>query len=251
MFSLFCKKKVVIFVLVLIVLIGFLGLFFLKNKEKVNLNCESKLGVDLEMCNFLIGKNISFEAKIGVSNNNFDLAPYLFTSFEKDGYLVMVVGFDGSDGERFNTLVRYPLFMHKDSNFEFSYSKLFESKPNGRGEDLIIIDGGKDNSENEIIKAFEKMSGHFINLLPYVDDPIDVNSPGIGGEDLRIKFNTALNEQIPYARALTLAAADNGVEISIGDTSEEVIKINSLEEAKSVSLDKIPMIPLQTFEYYD
>lgn len=190
--------------------------------------------------------NKSGITELGLQSSQPRLEGYFFDYFEKDGSLILLIGFDDKDGKGFITPVQIALyFLEGEPKSQFTFFAISDAVPFGIVE--TITDGDTDN----LFLYLEKLKGHVIMIQPALK-PI----PGSKDDynELIADYFMDKNSKIGLAGKLISEVATNNIEIRNEDYYEgsyedyEIMHLRNIDDIDDINISKIPMLePMMGF----
>ena len=177
--------------------------------------------------------------KFGRYDDQMKVAGWLFDSYEKDGENWLVVGFDGKDGERFVTVLRFDteLYTSHGAGFGLATMELDGMAANAKKISSNNTEGSEFNTGAKITELLESIE----------NGPIKIGmQPGSFPEGPNgVKFN----RETDLINEIFVELADNGVTKMDSNHSwypdsitkgTKIVRIDNIEDAEKISSDDAP-----------
>jgi len=101
--------------------------------------------------------------ELGLADSQPKLEGYLFDYVEKDGSLILLMGFDGKDGKGFITPIQIPLYLFKGSKSDFCFCK---SDYNTVLSSWSVVGRATDGNTQKIFEYLDKLKSKVIVIIP-------------------------------------------------------------------------------------
>ena len=177
--------------------------------------------------------------ELGIQLSQPRIEGYFFDYFEKDGSLILLMGFDDKNGKGFTTPIQIPLYFYEGealAKFTFavktsSYLGTVETVTNKDTEGLFIY--------------LDKLKGKVIMVQPAFKPFPGTKDDHTGATK---EYFIEHESKVAMAGKLISLVATNGIEIQNEDYHEsdyenhEIIKIESLDEMNNIDLSMVTMI---------
>jgi hypothetical protein len=268
-----------IFLILFLLLLSFITGLFLKNKNfnqlinssKTNNLCSRQTGLNLEICHFLNkqgaytdknielsaidadGKSRSDDTKLGLVDMNPVIQGVLLDYTEKDGSLILFMGFQGQDGNRFVSPVEVSIYFFKDyeevTYFDF---EVMGSNCMGNPVNRIKIEDNGDEISEMIKQLKGKIIAFQLDYDGFPEEEIETARKNRGGSlgPIGERYVKAQHDKAGLAGKLVTSVATNDVDLHHYDKnySEErfkdyqIVIIDDIEDVKNIDLSQIPMM---------
>ena len=183
------------------------------------------------------------ETKLGVADPEPKLEGLLLDFLKKDDSLILVMGFDGADGERFVTLVEIPVYFHTtEDHFNFYFQKFLGDGVSYSSQEIVL---NGDDIESKIIEQLEPLKGDVVAFSAYYEGFSEEITKQHAGERYCIEHN----RKAPLGGKLISMVDFNGYDQSllngfnVSDFEDvQIIKIEKYEDINNVGVSDIPMM---------
>lgn len=197
-----------------------------------------------------IGSQSGLEfTELGLSSGEPLIEGYFFDYIEKDGSLILLMGFDGKDSKSFVTPIQIPLYYIKDgSDAKFWFFKHTDNTIYSEANVIKVI------SEGDVSGLFEyldKLRGKVIVVQPSLNIVSGSMDDYTG---VKADYIKEYNSKVGLSQKLVFSVATNGISVdgnfeSDGYDSYEILKLENLNSLSDIELSKIPMINPLIFYY--
>lgn len=180
------------------------------------------------------------EIGLGFANGQI-IEGYFFDYFENDKSVFLLMGFDGSDGGRFITLVEIPIYYDETvQNASFSVCKNKENDINSTNQESS---GYRDR--NSLVTVLNEVRNRVIAIMlnEWICDWSTANKSDFSSSFVDFTINE-LNPKASLASGLFYLVTSNGFEISNADVSESmsIIEVNCMDDLNNTDFKRVPII---------
>lgn len=224
------------------------------DKDEV-VDCSIKVNLDLDICKFLnfeipyTKDNISKQLLKSMgpdSVNNLGLVlssqieGLLIDYLEKDGYILLIVGFDDNNGGRFITLIKIPVYAISDSQSKgvFAFEKS-ENQDIFSKKEIIKL-----KNNNDITSYLDRLKKHVV-VLYLVDREIDetiVMQVKYSNNESDWKLVTEINNSVIVNRSLLNEVYHHENGRSFDDFDYQLGKIKNESDIDNILIKKMPIV---------
>ena len=182
--------------------------------------------------------------ELGIALGTPSLEGHFFDYFEKDGSLILIMGFDGKDGTGFTTLVQIPFYFLKgDSRPRFGFLKYYEN--NSIYSNTTVVKDVTSENPEDLSSSLDELKGKVIMVLPALQ-PVPGSKEDYSGSIA--DYFTDRNSKIGLSGKLVSLVATNEIKIESKYYNEgeyenyEIPKLESIDDAQNIDISEIPMI---------
>jgi hypothetical protein len=182
------------------------------------------------------------EVGLGVADLQPKLQGYFFNYIEKDGVLLMIMGFDGADGDRFIAPVEIPLyFFEAVSEARITISGYTEAYVSSNEFGSEIYHG---DDKSELLSKLDDLRGRVL-ILNVGYQTYTVDSVKDDGQ-VAVSYVEELNSKMDCTLKLFQSVVSNN--ISFKDDEKEVadgidiVRIENVEETKNIDVARVPVL---------
>ena len=256
-----------IFVFIFLISISILLIFLVRNKKNdlnININTNNKdevVDVDQQFQDFL-NKQGEFTPEkmssmmfriadeknkktmtLGLVSNALKFEGYFFDYFKKDDNLILLMGFDGKDGNRFVTPMQIPLYFYEgEPKARFAFIKHHEETAYEEGIATIT-------SENisDVYPQLNNLKGKCIAFDPTIKTfPVSDEYP-----DVDKTYLEDYNSKVGLLQKLILSLNNNGFTNydfeSVSD-NRDILTIKNINDINSIDISNVPLLKNIYFE---
>lgn len=175
---------------------------------------------------------------------------YLFDYVEKDGSLILIMGFDGKDGKGFVTPIQIPLyFLEGEARANFTF---YEFEANTVFTRFNQTDVANNKDTTNLFKRLDELEGNVIVIEPAFE-----SFPGSKDDHTGVTKDYFIEHEskLELAGRLVDSVATNGIEIENENYHEddysnyEIIKLKNVEDVENLDLAKVPLMQLHIYYY--
>jgi len=182
------------------------------------------------------------ESKIGLGMvDGQKIEGYFFDYFEKYNRIFLLMGFDGSDGNRFITPIEIPLYMFE--GIKTSIFSVYRMDDNS-----ILFSNGESfdySDRNDLLPFLDSIKGKIIAFVPFTDKINESDASSFG--DVAVDYvKNEHNPKTGLSFGLYQLVISNGFEIPESTESDgsSILKINNFEDVNVIDISKVPLIGL-------
>ncbi|MEN6564515.1 MAG: hypothetical protein ABFD11_13420 [Christensenella sp.] len=189
--------------------------------------------------------------ELGLVFRDTEIEGYLFDYVEKDGSLLLIMGFDGKDGKGFVTPIQIPLyFLEGEAKAGVSFEK-YEYNTILSQYDLVETITNKD-TQNLFVRL-NTLKGNVMIIQPYIE-----KFPGSVDDYIGVvhDYLEERDSKTGLAGKLIDSVATNGIEIDnedyhVSDYEEcRIIKLENADDIESIKLSEVATFGL-TIYYFE
>lgn len=180
---------------------------------------------------------------LGIGDGNQTIQGYFFDYFEKENRLILLMGFDGKDGNRFITPLEIPLYFYDAiEEAEFLVTKLKENYICASTVAEDYIDYGERAKLIPLLNTLKgKVIGFTLSMYTYSKE---------GARDdeysrIVCAYLDEVNPKVDLSFGLMQLVTSNDIEYDwedrIGD-SDSIIKIKSCDDINDINISDVPII---------
>lgn len=221
----------------------------IKNPIKIEqkVQCSSLIGLDRDICKFInfespytseeISKIILISKggeilKLGLENLS-KVEGLLLGYREKEESIILLIGFDGKNKDRFVTPLRIPVYAIEDNNISFSFLKLSSLSLSG---DKSVLEF---KNRKDIIETLEIVKGKVV-FLSLIDDVVE-NYSAISNLNHK-RLIEEVNNGVKTTRGLLGRVNGNGLNSPHSDLGSNLIEIKKNEDVDKINFIEVPII---------
>lgn len=255
------RVTVVLIIIFLCIGVGFYFLFFDKSvffnvggESKKNIDCSLKTGLDNDICRFLVfdypftRDNIS---KIAIKSRrpgvtidglgveSFSRVEGLLLGYKNLGdHLLMIIGFDDNNKNRFVIPVDIPMYAVKDnSNKVYFFAKKINLRDMGK-----YIGDLKIKDENNLVALLDSLKQQVI-VLNLMDKTVsDKTKENLGESDSVVDLVNSINNRINQTRGLISRIYNNGFAPQYSDYIFPNISVLNISDINEINVNEIPIV---------
>lgn len=215
---------------------------------------------------------------LGLSSIQPHIQGYLFDYFESEGRIILILGFDGTDGTRFISPVEIPFYVVEGTQRHFGvgkstvnnmdgidYSIPRDTVTTGECTESIVI-----KDRNTLFSILDSLKGKVIAFfLEEYEWNFDLSTNAtflalsIAAQNCLIDYQNEVNSKVDLAFALLHSVTDNNIKINEwrgGDEKEiyrlimdadgnAILRIENADQLENIDISRVPL--LVTFKWYD
>lgn len=187
------------------------------------------------------------KTKLGILNSDFYVEGWLFDCKNLGDYVVMAMGFDGKDGNRFVTEVAIPIYVYEKGNLnglnKYSIDRTInESIVTGWKPDSSFKNGEELTARLEELKNGPLVFG--VSRRKNTESTEGLN-------DAVVRYKNEINSKVDLGNKLYSEVSNNGLNLDIPSVSDGVslVKITKIEDVDNIEINNIPILADQIIYY--
>lgn len=227
----------------------------IKTEKKVL--CSSLIGLDRDICKFInfelpytseeIRKIILISKrgeipKLGLENLS-KVEGLLLGYREKEGDIILIVGFDGKNNDRFVSLLRIPVYAIEEENIPISFSFLKLSSLSLSGDKSVM----KFKNKKDVFETLEGVKGKVV-YFSLMDNVVE-NYSSINNLNHKRLIEEA-NNSVKTTRGLLGRVNGNGLNSPYGNLGSNLIEIKNIDDVNGINSIDIPIL-LPSVTYFE
>ena len=252
----FLDRKKVIFGLVLVLLFGFILFLYVsisgktinskkeQNKYSLNQQIQDFLNKDGEYTEEKMSQKLikissehKEEMKMGIMDSTPRIQGWLFDYFESEDNLLLIIGLDNKNDERFVTLLQIPTYFYdKYSPANFIFTELYGDTFQGNAKNV-----DPNNNSDEMKSYLDRLKdGPIIFTLRTNKFPDRWSEEAKDLGDFAIRFVDEGNSKVDLSKSLIAEVSNNNLDFDIGDhVDTEIISINESLDINNIDMSKV------------
>ena len=177
------------------------------------------------------------EMKMGIMDSTPRIQGWLFDYFESEDNLLLIIGLDNKNDERFVTLLQIPTYFYdKYSPANFIFTELYGDTFQGNAKNV-----DPNNNSDEMKSYLDRLKdGPIIFTLRTNKFPDRWSEEAKDLGDFAIRFVDEGNSKVDLSKSLIAEVSNNNLDFDIGDhVDTEIISINESLDINNIDMSKV------------